>query len=462
MNIRTRIILFFVPVLIAAILVTGMISFFTSRSGITRISMKLMAFKAEELRKYIESQWQLLLQYQFLDDPEFVDASRLAIQAFAQSLIRSDTELIAVFDSQAEPVVSTSPVELTEEDRRNIGDLYGEQMNGWIELGMQGRHRIGHAFFFEPFDWLCLLSEDSGVFYTEVRQMTIQTVIVLSVAMSISLVLLLLFSKYLTRPVYSIYRAMEDVISSKTLSKRVVVEYPDEIGGLAHQFNTMISELEDAYDHVKSLAVREASARKGLAQREIETLTVLGKAAEYRDPETGAHILRVGHYSRMLAKALEQSEHDQDLIYYASPLHDIGKLGIPDSILLKPGKLTSEEFELIKNHTLIAGDILRDAKSPYLQAGAIIALTHHECFDGSGYPRGLVGEEIPLFGRIVGLVDVFDALTSNRPYKKAWSVERALGLLDDERGKHFDPRIVELFLAREDEVRRTYEAHPDG
>jgi response regulator RpfG family c-di-GMP phosphodiesterase len=326
---------------------------------------------------------------------------------------------------------------------------------------MQGVERIGHVFYFAPFEWLFLLTEERGVFYAEVRQITFQSAVILAIAMSVSLALLFLFAKYLTRPVYAIFRAMEDVITSKDLSKRVTVEYPDEIGGLAYQFNTMIGELEDAYDHVKNFAIREASARKSLAQREYETLTILGKAAEYRDPETGAHIHRVGYYSRMLANALGQTEHDQDLIFYASPLHDIGKLGIPDAILLKPGKLTPEEFEIIKNHTLIAGNILQNARSPYLQAGSIIALTHHECFDGSGYPKGLRADDIPLLGRIVGLVDVFDALISNRPYKKAWPIERALALLDEEKGRHFDPQIVELFLAREEEVTEAYKRHPE-
>ena len=159
----------------------------------------------------------------------------------------------------------------------------------------------------------------------------------------------------------------------------------------------------------------------------------------------------------MLAGLLGEDESNQDLIYYAAPLHDVGKIGIPDHILLKKGRLTSEEFEIIKEHSQIGSDILKNTKSHYLRAGAVIALTHHECFDGSGYPDGLRGTEIPLFGRIVGLVDVFDALTTDRPYKKAWSFAKAFELLDLERGKHFDSEMVDLFITNADQVKRIYE-----
>lgn len=197
-------------------------------------------------------------------------------------------------------------------------------------------------------------------------------------------------------------------------------------------------------------------ATKLLKERERETLEMLGKAAEYKDPETKAHTVRVSHYCRLLASFCGLSEKLQDVIFYASPFHDLGKIGIPDSILLKPAKLTPEEFAIMKTHSVLGYEILKNSKSEYLKAGGVIAFNHHEKYDGTGYPNGLQGENIPIFGRITAIVDVFDALTSNRPYKKAWSLEDAALLLLEEKGKHFDPVLVDLFLANFDEVKVIY------
>jgi response regulator RpfG family c-di-GMP phosphodiesterase len=224
----------------------------------------------------------------------------------------------------------------------------------------------------------------------------------------------------------------------------------------------MTAELEFTYNRVRSFAAESVLVRKDIVKREYETLTVLGKAAEYKDPETGNHIMRVGLLSRLLAKSEGEDEQSQNLIYYASPLHDIGKLGISDRILLKPGKLTDEEFEIIKTHTQIAYEILKDTQSHFLQAGATIALTHHEKYDGTGYPHALKGNDIPLYGRIVGLVDVFDALTSKRPYKEPWPIEKAVDLIKSEKNNHFDPIIVDLFIEHIDEVKTIYETHKDN
>ena len=191
--------------------------------------------------------------------------------------------------------------------------------------------------------------------------------------------------------------------------------------------------------------VRKATAE--IRERERETVLRLSKAADSRDPETGAHIIRMANYSRIIAEQLGLSEADQQLILEAAPMHDIGKVGIPDHILLKPGKLSAEEFAIMKRHAILGYDILADSNSEMLQAGAQIALSHHEKYDGSGYPHSLVGDDIPLFARIVAVADVFDALTSERPYKMAWDVDRALAMLREGAGKHFDPKCVEAFQA---------------
>lgn len=188
----------------------------------------------------------------------------------------------------------------------------------------------------------------------------------------------------------------------------------------------------------------------------------LGRASEYRDEETGNHILRMSYICALLAKGIGWSEEDCDLILNASPMHDVGKIGIPDGILLKPGKLDPDEWEIMKTHVNIGGEILGDDDSALLQMAYDIAMTHHERFNGTGYPNGLAGEDIPMAGRIAALSDVFDALTSERPYKKAWPVEEAVALIKEERGQHFDPQLVDVFLELLPEIIEISERYADS
>ena len=178
----------------------------------------------------------------------------------------------------------------------------------------------------------------------------------------------------------------------------------------------------------------------------LEVVWRLGRAAEYRDNETGLHIIRMSKMAALLAKALGMSDEEVDLILNASPMHDIGKLGIPDSILLKPGKLNEKEWEIMKTHAQIGADILGGSKSPLLEMAHEIALTHHEKWDGSGYPNQLKGEEIPIASRLSTMGDVFDALTSDRPYKEAWSVTQTMEYFYKQSGKQFDPSLVKLLI----------------
>jgi len=234
---------------------------------------------------------------------------------------------------------------------------------------------------------------------------------------------------------------------------------------------TRVRNLLALFDAKRKLADRAAwlaeevrKATAALRAREVEVIDRLSRAAEFRDPETGYHIQRMANYSELIARQLGLSEADCELLRTAAPMHDVGKVGIPDSILLKPGRLTPEEFEVMKRHAEYGYRILKESDSPLLQVAALIAWTHHEKWDGSGYPRGLVGEAIPLFGRIVAVADVFDALTSARPYKPAWPLERALNLLREERGRHFDPACVDAFFATLDailEVKRRFADEPE-
>ena len=205
-------------------------------------------------------------------------------------------------------------------------------------------------------------------------------------------------------------------------------------------------------DRARWLEKRVDEATQALRIREHETLMRLAKAGEYRDEETGNHVLRMARYSRLIGEAVGLSPQECSVIETAAPMHDIGKIGVPDHILLKPGKHSSEEFEIMKRHTLIGYEILKESPSKYLQMGAVIALGHHEKFDGSGYPHGLRGESIPLTARIVAVADVFDALTSVRPYKSAWSLHDSIDYIKKLKGAHFDPDCVDAFVRQLDKV----------
>jgi putative two-component system response regulator len=196
----------------------------------------------------------------------------------------------------------------------------------------------------------------------------------------------------------------------------------------------------------RELEVKVRERTLDLEAARIEVLQRLSLAAEFRDDDTGQHTQRVGHTSALLAQALGLPEDQVGLIRLAAPLHDVGKIGIADAILLKPGKLAPEEFQVMTTHTVIGGKILAGSRSPLLQLAELIALNHHESWDGTGYPHGRRGEDIPLAGRIVSVADVFDALTHPRPYKQAWPVEQAVAEMERLGGSKFDPGVVAAFL----------------
>ncbi len=227
----------------------------------------------------------------------------------------------------------------------------------------------------------------------------------------------------------------------------------------AHQAHLFMHDQQSALEALVSRRTAE------LRETRLQIVRRLGRAAEYRDNETGNHIARMSIVSRMLAKSLGWSDADSDLLLEASPMHDVGKIGIPDRILQKPGRLTAEEFEVIKTHPAIGGELLSGDDSELLVLARTIALTHHEKWDGSGYPAALSGTGIPQAGRIVAVADVFDALTSARPYKKPWTFEDASALILDGRGRHFDPSVVDAFLDQFDAIvevsRRMRDADPE-
>jgi len=200
----------------------------------------------------------------------------------------------------------------------------------------------------------------------------------------------------------------------------------------------------------KTKELREALDRIKLAS--LDTIYRLARAAEYRDADTGAHIERIGRFSAAIARQLNLENSEVENMLYAAPMHDVGKIAVPDRILLKSSSLDSDEWEIMRRHTTIGAEILHGSDAEFIRLAEVIALTHHEKWDGSGYPRGLTGSQIPLAGRIVAIADVFDALTSARPYKEPFSVTASLDIVRKERGVHFDPDVIDAFFAVQDEI----------
>ena len=208
---------------------------------------------------------------------------------------------------------------------------------------------------------------------------------------------------------------------------------------------------------LNELLEQEIAARTSdLRATELEVIQRLGHAVESRDEETGDHIGRMSALCHRVALAAGMNPDEAEVLRHASAMHDVGKIAIPDTILRKQGRLTAAEWDVMKRHTTIGGDLLAGSRSPLVQMGEVIARTHHERWDGTGYPAGLAGEDIPLVGRICAVCDVFDALTSDRPYKRAWSIDEALAEIAQQRGRHFDPRIAGLLLELGPELRREY------
>ncbi len=236
---------------------------------------------------------------------------------------------------------------------------------------------------------------------------------------------------------------------------------PDQVADWSQPFSELEVRVAEALASQAAVAYQNVRLREELKAAHLETIFCLAQAAEYRDQDTAFHLQRMSHYSRIIAKELGLSNHEQELIFYASPLHDVGKIGIPDAILQKPGPLTPEERQIMKRHPEIGYEILSKSDSELMQKSALIALTHHEKFDGSGYPRGLKGEGIPLEGRIVALADVFDALASRRPYKEAWDLDEIFSFVESQSGSHFDPHVVAAFNRGRGEILEIYHRYQE-
>ncbi len=267
---------------------------------------------------------------------------------------------------------------------------------------------------------------------------------------------------------------------TKSMLSAPMINHEDEVIGVlqlinAQKWNSESQPLEDrviAYDQLQeelvsslasqaAVAISNARLTADIKQAHLDTIYRLSIAAEYKDQDTASHIKRMSLYSKILAEGFGMTGHDVEMVLYASPMHDVGKLGVPDAVLLKPGRLDPEERKIIEAHTIYGGKILEGASSEILEWSRVIALSHHEKWDGSGYPYKLTGDDIPITGRIVAVADVFDALTSQRPYKKAWTLEDAKQEIIDCGGSHFDPALVEVFRDNMDDIAEVHASYQD-
>jgi putative two-component system response regulator len=241
----------------------------------------------------------------------------------------------------------------------------------------------------------------------------------------------------------------QTILKAKVKSLLKIKEYNDNVNNYQKKLE---KEVEKKTSNLKQALDDLQIASEKLRLYSMDTILRLSQAAEYKDTDTGEHIQRISYYIQAIGKAMTLSDEEIEAYQYASPMHDVGKIGIPDHILMKPGPLDDSEWEIMKQHTVIGGKILGGSDSSILKTAETIALTHHEKWNGKGYPYGLKGLDIPMAGRITAIADVFDALTSKRPYKEPFSVEKAFEIMAEDRGKSFDPELLDAFFSIKKEI----------
>ena len=288
-------------------------------------------------------------------------------------------------------------------------------------------------------EFTVILQEDDEAFLSMLQRYEQMFIVTLILGAIVIALVAFYFINRLITPILQLSSLVEDITQTQNYSQSITMKRDDEIGKLAKAFNEMLSGIDKALQENIQLT-------KEIEETQKEVVFTMGAIGESRSKETGNHVKRVAEYSKVLALHYGLSEEEAEMLKQASPMHDIGKVAIPDAILNKPGRFTPEEFEHMKEHAQLGYEMLHHSTRPLLQTAAIVAYEHHEKWDGSGYPRGLKGDDIHIYGRITAIADVFDALGSDRVYKKAWEDERIFTLFKEERGKHFDPTLVDIFF----------------
>ena len=272
---------------------------------------------------------------------------------------------------------------------------------------------------------------------------------------------------------YNDFRFHKDIDTATGYRTKTIIAVPlvnaqDEVVGVFQAlnkldglFNRLDVELLMLISNFAGAAIENSLLYAKIKDTQNKLIQKLATAAEFKDDDTSKHTRRVGLYSALVGRKYGLDEEEVSLLEQVAPMHDAGKLGIPDNILKKPGKLDYNEFEVMKTHAMMGYKLLEDEGDETLRAAAVIAREHHEKYDGSGYPRGLIGEQITLFGRITAITDVFDALTSRRPYKEPWSLDDSFAFLQRERGSHFDPHLIDIFMSSKEEILQIFNSHKD-
>ncbi len=285
------------------------------------------------------------------------------------------------------------------------------------------------------------------------EHVTLELFYVGSLMLISAIILAIIFAKVLKEDTKIIINNIKNVKNKEYLNTKTI-NRPDELGEISYAIKEMSASIKQGICKIEDLNEEIINTQK-------EIIYTMGEIAETRSKETGFHVKRVAEYSKLLALKLGLPKEEAELLKQASPMHDIGKIAIADSILNKPGKLTFEEFEIMKTHAQLGFEMLKHSNKPILKAAAIVSLMHHEKWDGTGYPNALKEEDIHIYGRITAVADVFDALGSDRIYKKAWEDEKIFKLFKEEKGKHFDPKIIDCFFENLDEILKIRESLKD-
>ncbi len=454
LGLSARLLLFIIPIISGSLLVSGFLTGLYAERGVKKAMNQLLVYKAEDLIRHTSSQWSLLLDNGLQDKPPYLESLKRSIGSYSTTMLRGEGEWILAVDEDMNIVFSVGvsfPDDLIRE--AIVENPPGESGDIWIDGKFGGEKRIGYGFFLPSMGWTVYITSLQRSYFIEMSFIRWNFIIMVIFTALVSSLFIIYFIRRSMRPLRTVISDMQGIVQKRDFEKRVIPVQNDEVGELAREFNLMADYLDRAMTRLKFIAHSEAEARIEIRNRERETLDVLSRVSDHKDPETARHTSRVGMYASLLSELRGDSSEEADLMRWAVPLHDIGKVGIPDSILLKNRALNKKERSIMETHVIIGHDVLKDSMSPILRAGADIAISHHERWDGKGYPNSLKGRDIPIRGRITGLVDVFDALTTARPYKKAWAFEQAVEWIQGKSGSDFDPELVELFFSSLDRVK---------
>ncbi len=453
LGLSARLLFFIIPVISGSLIISGSITGLYADRGVKKVMVRLIEYKAEDLIRHSSSQWNLLLENNLQNDPAYMESFENSIRSYSLTMLQEEGEWILAVDEDNSIVFSVGSSASDDSILESAGEnAPGETGDIWIDGNFGGESRLGYGFFLPALGWTVYITELRQTFYADLYFIRWNYIIMVLLTAIISSFFIYYYIHRSLSPLKTVISDMQNIVQNRNFGKRVIPVQNDEVGELAREFNLMSDYLDRAMTRLKNIARSEIEMRIEIRNRERETLDVLSKVSDHKDPETARHTSRVGMYASLLSELRGDSTEESDLMRWSVPLHDIGKVGIPDAILLKNGALNKTERLTMEKHVIIGNEVLKDSASPILRAGADIAISHHERWDGSGYPGGLKGRDIPVRGRITGIVDVFDALTTARPYKEAWSLKRAVEYIRERSGTEFDPELVELLFANLERV----------